>query len=362
MTGSDWFHRLDSERHVADPDPHRDELANRLLDMFDASEPPLLTFAGRSDPGGRSSGRPSAQNLAVLVRGNASTHAGLVWGTRKASWSAILDEFELVGRRTLMRDRAASASARPLSCSLSTSIVVEPLLAASLVHACVGHTCEADNYVAYGSTLGFDLGDRWCGAPGLTFVDDPTVPGQLGSFLVDDEGTPAQRTVLVADGRWQNLLTSCRHCPDGFVLSGNGRVDRMNEEGTSTPRNSVLIVEGGSGEAEDLLGGMVNGYYCGGPRSCLSIGRNVVADFAWAERVRDGRLTGEFVTDLQLRMRKGQLLHELRTPVALIKGYASTLRRDDAKWDKATRQWNQRSATSATTRVRQASVDAPIAS
>jgi len=26
--------------------------------------------------------------------------------------------------------------------------------------------------------------------------------------------------------------------------------------------------------------------------------------------------------------------HELKTPVALIKGYVSTLRREDAKWDK----------------------------
>ena len=30
------------------------------------------------------------------------------------------------------------------------------------------------------------------------------------------------------------------------------------------------------------------------------------------------------------------VIHELRTPVALIKGYASTLRRDDARWDKRT--------------------------
>ncbi len=36
--------------------------------------------------------------------------------------------------------------------------------------------------------------------PGVTVVDDGTLPDRRGSLTVDDEGTPTNRTVLIEDG------------------------------------------------------------------------------------------------------------------------------------------------------------------
>ena len=43
------------------------------------------------------------------------------------------------------------------------------------------------------------LGQRLAG-PGVTVVDDGTIPDRRGSLTVDDEGTPSNRTVLIEDG------------------------------------------------------------------------------------------------------------------------------------------------------------------
>ena len=37
-------------------------------------------------------------------------------------------------------------------------------------------------------------------APGVTVVDDGTIPDRRGSISFDDEGTPSQRNVLIEDG------------------------------------------------------------------------------------------------------------------------------------------------------------------
>jgi predicted Zn-dependent protease len=248
-------------------------------------------------------------HVGLLVRAGEDA----VWGTRRRSWSAVHEEYRSSGRPTLRHDRDMARRARPLDRTTATAIVVEPLLAASIVHAAVGHTCEADNYTAYGEQLGVAVGDRWCGAPELTIADDPTRPGHMGSYAVDDEGTAAARTVLVAEGRWQALLTSHDHCPAGHGLTGNGRTsDPAGADPVVTPRNSVLVVEGGRGDRDDLLHGMGDGFYCGGPRCCLSVGRNVAVEAAWAMEVRGGRITGRVVGPVHLRMRKRQLLLGLR--------------------------------------------------
>jgi len=43
------------------------------------------------------------------------------------------------------------------------------------------------------------LGSR-IAVPGVTVVDDGTLPDRRGSLTVDDEGTPTGRTVLIEDG------------------------------------------------------------------------------------------------------------------------------------------------------------------
>ena len=43
------------------------------------------------------------------------------------------------------------------------------------------------------------MGER-VAAAGVTVVDDGTLNDRRGSLTIDDEGTPAQRTVLIEDG------------------------------------------------------------------------------------------------------------------------------------------------------------------
>ena len=61
-------------------------------------------------------------------------------------------------------------------------------------------------------------------APGVTIVDDGTLPDRRGSLSVDDEGTPSQRNVLIEDGILVGYMQDRMNARlMGLKATGNGR-------------------------------------------------------------------------------------------------------------------------------------------
>ncbi len=81
------------------------------------------------------------------------------------------------------------------------------------IHESVGHAVELDRILGWEagyagtSWLSLDgLGSLKYGSELMNITADPTLPGALGSFGYDDEGTPAAPNDIVRDGIWVGVL------------------------------------------------------------------------------------------------------------------------------------------------------------
>ncbi len=102
-------------------------------------------------------------------------------------------------------------------------VVLAPKSGGVLIHEACGHGLEADTLVKEASVYAKRRGDSF-GSDKVTIVDDATDGGAWGSYAVDDEGVPAQRTVLfehgVLVGHLSDFLSARRI---GHPPTGNGR-------------------------------------------------------------------------------------------------------------------------------------------
>ena len=78
-------------------------------------------------------------------------------------------------------------------------VVLGPGWPGVLLHEAVGHGLEGDFNRKGTSVYSGRIGQR-VAAPGVTIVDDGTLPGRRGSLNIDDEGTVTQCTTLIEDG------------------------------------------------------------------------------------------------------------------------------------------------------------------
>lgn len=128
-----------------------------------------------------------------------------------------------------------------------------------LVHEAMGHGFEAD-FIRKGTSIFAGRLGQMCASPEVTVVDSGILPDQWGSINMDDEGHPAQETVLVDQGRlnsWIHDRLSARHfnCPQ----TGNGR--RQDYTCLPIPRMTSTYIKPGRHSREEIIGSIKQGIY-----------------------------------------------------------------------------------------------------
>src|SRR5690606_34302958 len=131
------------------------------------------------------------------------------------------------------------------------TVVLGPGWPGVMLHEAVGHGLEGDFNRKKTSAFSGLMGER-VAAPGVTVVDDGTLPDRRGSISVDDEGTPSNRTVLIEDGRLVGYMQDRMNARlMGMTPTGNGR--RQSYAHIPMPRMTNTYMLGGDKEPEEII-------------------------------------------------------------------------------------------------------------
>jgi TldD protein len=187
--------------------------------------------------------------------------------------------------------QAATRNLAALPCPAGTfDVVLGPGWPGILLHEAVGHGLEGDFNRKGTSAFSGRLGQR-VAAPGVTVVDDGTLPGRRGSLNVDDEGTPTRRTTLIEDGILRGYLQDRLNARlMKMEPTGNGR--RESYAHLPLPRMTNTFMLAGPDDPEEILRSVRSGLYAvsfGGGQVDITSGKFVFAANE-AYRIEDGRL------------------------------------------------------------------------
>jgi len=159
---------------------------------------------------------------------------------------------ELVAKRAVGQLKAKSPKGG------SFPVVLGPNVVGVFVHEAFGHLAEADLALS-GGVLSNNFGKK-IGSNLVTFYDDGTVSGAFGSFKYDDEGVPAQKTLLINNGVVTGLMHN-RETAQKFNAqpTGNARAEDFRVEPIIRMRNTYMAPRDHT--FEELLGDVKSGYY-----------------------------------------------------------------------------------------------------
>ena len=159
-----------------------------------------------------------------------------------------------------------------------------------IFHEACGHPLETEMVRFKASPFTGKIGEK-IAHEAVTAIDDGTLVGRWGSINIDDEGMPAQRTVLIKDGILQTYLADrVGSAAVGVARSGSGRRESYRFAPVSRMRNTYI--DNGPDSLDDMIASVDHGLYAhkmGGGSVDPSTGE---FNFAVTEgyRIRDGKV------------------------------------------------------------------------
>jgi TldD protein len=224
------------------------------------------------------------------------------YGTR--GWELVRG-FDLPGNAGRLAEEAQALLTAPECPAGEVDLILGNDQLGLQIHESVGHAVELDRILgweaAFAGTSWLDLdqlGSLRFGSELMNVTADATIPGALGSFGYDDEGTPAQAVDIVKDGVWVGVLSGRDSAAlAGVPAGGMVRADGFNRLPMVRMTNIGLLP--GESSLEEMIAATDDGIYMDTNRS-------------WS--IDDKRLNFQFGCEIAWEVKNGRKGRMLRNP------------------------------------------------
>src|SRR5688572_30533484 len=197
-------------------------------------------------------------SVQVIVEQDGRREQGSSGGGGRFDYAYFTDEIIKDYARRAVDQALINLDARPAPAGPMT-VVLGPGWPGVLLHEAIGHGLEGDFNRKGTSAFTGRIGER-VAAPGVTVIDDGTIPDRRGSLSVDDEGNPTQRSVLIEDGILRGYLQDRLNARlMGVPVTGNGR--RESYAAMPMPRMTNTSMLGGDKDPAEIIASVDRGLY-----------------------------------------------------------------------------------------------------
>ena len=277
------LHRL--EDHARALDPRVIQVMASLAGEYE------VVFIARLDGRLAADVRPLVRvSLQVIVEQDGRREQGTAGGGGRFDYAYFSDAVLRDYAEKAVRQALTNLEARPAPAGTMT-VVLGAGWPGILLHEAIGHGLEGDFNRKGASAFSGRIGER-VAAPGVTVVDDGTMPKRRGSLNVDDEGTPTQCTVLIEDGILRGYMQDSLNARlMGMAPTGNAR--RESFAHLPMPRMTNTYMHAGRHDPQEIIASVKNGLYAvnfGGGQVDITSGKFVFSA-AEAYMIEDGKVT-----------------------------------------------------------------------